>query len=224
MESVEQGGVWEKLGDVTNGHGLSAGWQSLPVSVAGPVDAVMLEFRGGDGSAGEIMEAMAEGSGVGKPYGQTIGDSTRTCTNFVKKTRCLASVPRASSPAFDGRRRGPDSRSGERSLRHGTSRRRRSRTTRPALQPRLRRRQARAQRDGRGIFVSVDRLGRGRARKENFRDTGREDGLHRRRREDERTRRPPPHGPRLRVHLRSQPYLRTRDRIGPEIRRPGHQV
>ena len=72
IESVLQDGTWEGLGDVTNGKGLGAGWQSLPVSATGPVQAVELRFRGGDGSAGEIMEAMAEGSGVGKPYGQTI--------------------------------------------------------------------------------------------------------------------------------------------------------
>lgn len=70
VESVLQKGVWERLGDVTNGQGLGAGWQSLPVSATGAVDAVKLEFRGGDGSASEIMEAFAEGSGWGSPMGR----------------------------------------------------------------------------------------------------------------------------------------------------------
>lgn len=72
IESVHQAGVWKLLGDMTNGQGLGSGWQSLPVSATGAVDAVILEFRGGDGSQSGIMEAMAQGSGTGKAYGQTV--------------------------------------------------------------------------------------------------------------------------------------------------------
>ena len=82
VESVRQNGAWLRLGDVTNGKGLGSGWQSLPVSVSGAVDAVILEFRGGDGSPGEIMEAMAQGSGVGKAYGQTIEVTYPTAGQF----------------------------------------------------------------------------------------------------------------------------------------------
>lgn len=72
IESVLRNGIWVSLGDVTNGAGLSPGWQQLSVNAGGPVSGVKVEFRGGDGSAGEIMEAQVWGSGVGAAYGPTI--------------------------------------------------------------------------------------------------------------------------------------------------------
>jgi|GEM_PF-441336 len=70
--SVLQSGVWTRLGDATNGAGLSAGWQTLNVNTTNPVDGVSLQFKGGDGSSGQIMEAMVVGSGIGGPYGATM--------------------------------------------------------------------------------------------------------------------------------------------------------
>ena len=66
--NVLSGGSWKKLGDAMGGTGLTAGWQTVPVKTSNPVDAISIQFKGGDGSAGEIMEAVVQGSGTGVPY------------------------------------------------------------------------------------------------------------------------------------------------------------
>ena len=148
----------------------------------------------------------------------------RASLRIPRERRRAAFVPRCVQPGFHGRRRSPDPWPGQRSLRHRPRRRRRSRPTRSTLQPRLRRRQTRAQRNRRRIFFSLHRIGRSRTGEKDFRDAGRENSFHRRRRKNERTRRPPPDGPRLRLDLRLQPDLRTSGGPGAEIQRPSHQV
>jgi hypothetical protein len=62
-------GQWQSAGLSTiNGKKLSAGWNPITGFAAVPADALRITFQGGQGSAGEIREIAATGSGTGTAF------------------------------------------------------------------------------------------------------------------------------------------------------------